>query len=38
MQKNLEQLPLNNLYATMLQKFGVEIDRFSNATGTIDLC
>lgn len=31
------QLPLNNLYTTMLQKFGVEINRFNNATGTLDL-
>lgn len=30
------QTPLNNLYTTMLQQFGVEIDRFNGATGTID--
>jgi Protein of unknown function (DUF1552) len=29
------QTPLNNLFTTMLQKFGVEIDRFNNATGTM---
>ena len=29
--------PLNNLFTTMLQKFGVEIDRFNNANGTVDL-
>lgn len=37
MQKNGRQTPLNNLYTTMLQKFGVETDRFNNATGTFDL-
>lgn len=37
MQKNGQQTPLNNLYTTMLQRFGVEIDRFNNATGTVDL-
>ncbi|MEP3477841.1 MAG: DUF1552 domain-containing protein [Fuerstiella sp.] len=37
MQKNRQQTPLNNLYTTMLQKFGVEIDRFNDATGTFDL-
>lgn len=31
------QTPLNNLFTTMLQNFGVEIDRFNNATGTVDL-
>ena len=29
--------PLNNLYTTMLRKFGVEIDRFNDATGTFSL-
>jgi hypothetical protein len=29
------QTPLNNLFTTMLQNFGVEIDRFNNATGTM---
>ncbi len=29
-----KQTPLNNLYTTMLQKFGIQIDRFNNATGT----
>lgn len=32
-----QRTPLNNLYTTMLQNFGVEIDRFNNATGTVDL-
>lgn len=36
-QRNGRQTPLNNLYTTMLQKFGVEIDRFNNATGTVSL-
>ena len=31
------QTPLNNLYTTMLQRFGIEIDRFNNATGTVTL-
>lgn len=31
------QTPLNNLYTTMLQNFGVQIDRFNNATGTFEL-
>ncbi|MDA1055085.1 MAG: DUF1552 domain-containing protein [Planctomycetota bacterium] len=31
-----QRTPLNNLYTTMLQKFGVEIDRFNNASGTVD--
>tara|TARA_R110002073_G_scaffold43606_4_gene121600 strand:- start:22187 stop:23485 length:1299 start_codon:yes stop_codon:yes gene_type:complete len=29
--------PLNNLYTTMLQKFGVEIESFNGATGTFSL-
>ena len=29
------QTPLNNLFTTMLQNFGVEVERFNNATGTI---
>jgi hypothetical protein len=37
MQRNKVQTPLNNLFTAMLRKFGVEIDRFSNATGTISL-
>lgn len=37
MQKTGHQTPLNNLFTTMLQKFGLEIDRFNNATGTFDL-
>lgn len=36
-QSNGHQTPLNNLYTTMLQKFGVEIDRFNNATGTFTI-
>ena len=36
-QSNGQQTPLNNLYTTMLQRFGVEIDRFNNATGTFTL-
>jgi hypothetical protein len=36
MQRNKHQTPLNNLFTTMLQRFGVEIDRFNNATGTIN--
>lgn len=32
-----QRTPLNNLYTTMLQNFGVEIDRFNNATGSVDL-
>lgn len=31
------QTPLNNLFTTMLQNFGVEIARFNNATGTVAL-
>ncbi len=37
MQPRDKQLPLNNLFTTMLQNFGVEIDRFNNATGTVTL-
>ncbi|MCR9202672.1 MAG: DUF1552 domain-containing protein [Planctomycetaceae bacterium] len=37
MQKTGQQTPLNNLFTTMLQRFGVEIDRFNNATGTFDI-
>lgn len=29
------RVPLCNLYTTMLQRFGVEMDRFNKATGTI---
>ena len=32
-----QQTPLNNLYTTMLQNFGVETERFNNATGTVEL-
>lgn len=34
-QGNGHQTPLNNLYTTMLQNFGVKIDRFNTATGAI---
>ena len=37
MQKTGHQTPLNNLFTTMLQKFGVEINRFNDATGTFDI-
>lgn len=37
MQNTGQQTPLNNLFTTMLQRFGVEIDRFNNATGTFDI-
>lgn len=37
MQRSGQQTPLNNLFTTMLQRFGVEINRFNNATGTITL-
>ena len=29
------QTPLNNLYTTMLQNFGVETEKFNDATGTV---
>ncbi|MEO1529600.1 MAG: DUF1552 domain-containing protein [Planctomycetota bacterium] len=32
-----ERTPLNNLYTTMLQNFGVKIDRFNSATGSVEL-
>lgn len=32
-----QRMPLNNLYTTMLQNFGVEIERFNNATGPVEL-
>ena len=32
-----KQTPLNNLYTTMLQNFGIKIDRFNNATGSVEL-
>lgn len=34
--KNNSQTPLNNLYTTMLQRFGVETEKFASATGTFD--
>lgn len=37
MQRSGQQTPLNNLFTTMLQRFGIEIDRFNNATGTVEL-
>ncbi|NNJ25112.1 DUF1552 domain-containing protein [Alienimonas chondri] len=36
-QPNGRQTPLNNLFTTVLQNFGVEIDRFNNATGSFAL-
>ncbi|MDA7597659.1 hypothetical protein N8813_01905 [bacterium] len=36
-QPNQQQTPLNNLYTTMLQNFGVETEAFNGATGTIEL-
>ena len=35
--KNGTQAPLNNLYTTMIHKFGIEKDKFSSATGTFDV-
>lgn len=32
---NYEELPLANLYLTMLQKLGLEIDTFADSTGTL---
>ena len=29
------RVPLCNLYVSMLQRFGVETDRFSTSTGTL---
>ncbi len=37
MQSDQSQTPLNNLYTTMLQNFGAEIESFNGATGTFDL-
>ncbi|MBC8326153.1 MAG: DUF1552 domain-containing protein [Verrucomicrobia subdivision 3 bacterium] len=37
MRPDHSQTPLNNLYTTMLQNFGVETERFNGATGTFDL-
>ncbi|MCA9139758.1 MAG: DUF1552 domain-containing protein [Planctomycetales bacterium] len=31
-----EDMPLSNLYLTMLQRLGVQIDAFADSTGTID--
>lgn len=33
--ENRKRVPLCNLYVSMLQRFGVETDRFSNSTGTL---
>ena len=35
MRSDHEDLPLSNLYATMLQRLGVETDTFADSTGTI---
>lgn len=37
MQRSGQQTPLNNLFTTMLRRFGVNLDRFNNATGTVVL-
>lgn len=37
MKPNNQQTPLNNLYTTMLQNFGIEIEKFNGATGTVEL-
>jgi hypothetical protein len=37
MQPNGQQTPLNNLYTTILQNFGIEIESFNGATGTVEL-
>mgnify|MGYP003639027929 CR=1 FL=1 len=37
LQPNRQQTPLNNLYTTMLQNFGIDIERFNGATGTVEL-
>lgn len=34
-QHNGRQTPLNNLYTSMLQNFGVEIEKFNDAKGTV---
>ena len=31
-----EDLPLSNLFVTMLQRLGVETDKFAGSTGTLD--
>lgn len=33
-QKGIHKVPLCNLYLTLLQRFGVEVDRFATSTGT----
>lgn len=37
MQPTGTQTPLNNLFTTMLQNFGVQTERFNNASGTVSL-
>ena len=32
---NYEELPLSNLYVTMLQKLGMETETFADSTGTL---
>jgi hypothetical protein len=34
-EKSHVRVPLSNLFTTMLQRFGVETDRFNKATGTL---
>ncbi|MEO8494447.1 MAG: hypothetical protein ABI614_05225, partial [Planctomycetota bacterium] len=31
-----EDIPLSNLFVTMLQRLGVKTDRFADSTGTLD--
>jgi len=33
---NKEVTPLNNLYTSMLQNFGLEIEQYNSATGDIN--
>ena len=35
--RNGDSMPLCNLYLTLLQRFGIERDRFNTSTGTFDL-
>jgi hypothetical protein len=34
-QEARKRVPLSNLYVSLLQRFGVETDRFSTSTGTL---
>jgi hypothetical protein len=34
--KYTEQIPLANMYVSMLQKLGVETERFADSTGTLN--